>query len=784
LISIIKRLLGNNDYLQIRRIKGHLKEIDRYYKSIKEKNDNELAELTDYLKKEVQIGNTDKLRCQAFALVKEAVRRVLGITMHDVQLIGGWVLADGKIAEMATGEGKTIVSTLPAYWFALQGKGVHVITVNEYLAKRDYEEMGKVFKFLGLSVGLNLSGYSEQDKRAAYQKDITYGICNEFGFDYLRDHLVLQPDRQVQRPLAFAIIDEVDSVLIDEARTPLIIAGKTKAAPDLYYICARFVEGLREGKDYEIDRETKQVMFTETAIHKIEATFMLENLYDLENTSVYHYLLQSLRAKTLMQRDVDYIVSDQQVKIIDAFTGRILEGRNFSDGLHQAIEAKENVPLSEENRTHAVITVQKFFSLYERIAGMTGTIKTEEEEIGSIYGLEVISIPTHKPVVRKDYEDVVFLTKEEKYASIIKEIQERHRVGQPVLVGTTSIQQSEEIAERLKQINLPFQLLNAKKEKEEAEIIAKAGLKGAITIATNMAGRGTDIRLGQGVAELGGLHVIGTERHESRRVDNQLRGRSGRQGDPGSSQFFLSLEDELIERFAYEEALTLREKWRWGENGTSDEKVRAFIERVQKQVEQQMFEIRSLVFRLDTVIHEQREMFYCHRDQVLAREEIEELIKQHTKAYFSDLVSKYCPEDKLSEEWNVSGLLQKVGMQSSIDIREIYGNDDVSNWLLEAWENRWHLFLSRQDIVSWRQRWHQSYLRIIDWAWVEHIEILDQVKQGIHYRAYANRHPVEAYREEAWELYARMEQRVRERISQQLIQEVNNQLQQPVKKTG
>lgn len=772
---------------ELHKIGRNLHKIDRHYQLMREKSDEELLKTTQYLKSEIKRSRRTKdLRCQAFALVKEAARRILGIEMHDVQLIGGWILSDGKIAEMATGEGKTIVSLLPAYWFALHGKGVHVVTVNEYLAKRDYEEMGKVFRFLGLTVGLNLSTCDESEKKNAYQKDITYGVCNEFGFDYLRDHLVFDPNKRVQRPLAFAIIDEVDSILIDEARTPLIIASKTKAAPDLYYICARFVKGLREGRDYEVDRETKQVIFTESAVHKIEATFMIDNLYDLENTTVYHYLLQSLRAKVLMQRDVDYIVGNNEVKIVDAFTGRILEGRNFSEGLHQAIEAKEGLPLSEENRIHAMITVQKYFSLYEQVAGMSGTIKTEEEEMRWIYGLEVISVPTHKPVIRKDYEDVIFATKEAKYKRIIEEIKERHQKGQPVLVGTTSILQSEELAARLRNEKLPFQLLNAKTEEEEAEIIAKAGTKGAITIATNMAGRGTDIRLGEGVAELGGLHVIGTERHESRRIDHQLRGRAGRQGDPGSSQFFLSLEDELIQRFAHEEACVLREQWRWGEDGVNEGKLQFFFDRVQKRVEQQMFDLRTLVFRLDSVIHEQRQTFYHHRTKILEGGEMESLLDQHVKKYLSHLVESYCQDGKFPEEWKIEYVLQKSGLDQwvTIDSKEIWERKQIEDALNDTWTRLFVAYLAEQDRDSWQQRWRRIYLQTIDNTWVDHLEVLHHVKQGIHYRAYANRDPVQAYQEEAWNLYGKMEKRVQKTISKRLIREIKNILKQPLKKTG
>lgn len=771
MLSFLKRMTDTNQ-IELRKIHKILPRINEYYNKFQALSAQELQDKSYELYWEIKKGN----KCRgnkyiAFALVKEAVNRVLGFRMHDTQLVGGWVLADGKIAEMATGEGKTVVSLLPAYWFALQGNGVHVITTNTYLATRDFEEMGRVYEFLGLSIGLNHSDLNIQQKQEVYQKDITYGVWNEFGFDYLKDQLVLQKEQQVQRKHAYAVVDEIDSVLIDEARTPMIIAGKTKAAPDLYHVCARFVQGLKEDIDYEVDRETKQVMFTDKGIRKTEATFLIDNIYEIENTTVYHYLLQSLRAKIMLKRDVDYIVSDDQVQLIDAFTGRIMEGRQLSEGLHQAIEAKEKVPLSEETRPHAMITVQKYFNLYEQLAGMSGTIKTNEEEIRKIYGVDVISIPTNKPIARKDYKDLIFQTKFEKYNAAVSEIIERNKSGQPVLVGTTSVRQSEEVAKRLRVEMVPFQLLNAKTEREEAEIISGAGQKGAVTIATNMAGRGTDIKLGEGVAELGGLHVIGTERHESRRIDNQLRGRAGRQGDPGLSQFYVSLEDELVERFAYDEAKPFKEQ----DIGRSQLiELRAFFENVQYRVEQQMFSMRSMVYQLDSVVHSQRETFYQHRNDVLQdRLSIDELLYKHVLAHLSEITEM----DFVDGEWNAERLqkdLPKLFFES-IDWSEIANQKDLNEVLEIWWKSQWKKFSDITLLNFDKNNWKTWYLKLIDSTWLDHLEQLNQLKQGIHYRFYANKDIVQAYQEDAWCLYGAMETKIQSNIAKQILTEIEKQ---------
>ena len=750
---------------------------DRVFPSLQLMSDFELTQASQRLKVEVESGKVDiQQRRMAFALVKEAVHRTLKLQMYDVQLVGGWVLCEGKVAEMKTGEGKTLVSLLPAYWFALQGKGVHIITVNEYLAQRDYTQMVEVFRLLGVSVGFNRVGLTLSEKLTAYKQDITYGTCSEFGFDYLRDHLVHDAAARVQRGLVYAIVDEIDSILIDEARTPLIIAGNTKAAPDLYYICARFVAGFKQERDYEVDLETRQVMFTDVAVRKIETTFSISNLFDLEHISVYHSMLQSLRAKVLFRRDVEYIVAPadrdavEKVHLIDPFTGRFMEGRQYSEGLHQAIEAKENVPLSEETRTHGMITIQKFFSLYGLTVGMTGTAKTEEDEFRRIYGLDVVVIPTHKPVIRKDEQARFFLTKIEKYSQIANEIQLRYQTRQPVLIGTTSIQQSEEIALLIEKLSLPFRLLNAKSEAEEAAIIASAGQLGAITIATNMAGRGTDISLGVGVAALGGLCVIGTELHESRRVDMQLRGRAGRQGDPGCSQFFVSLEDDLWERFAADEVEELCT--------ASAQKLRVFAEKVQSRVEKQMFTLRTMVYQLDSIIHEQRQSYYEQRNVVVELAHAVDLLatmSTYMTEYIADLRKQCCSDSMLSEEWNLSLLQSELHLDDEFRNR-ISKMDDakllhtaVNGW----WSKQWELYSSGVgDQVSWTEQWRLRMLQVMDRYWQEHLDQVEQIKQGIHYQGYAQLNPILAYETETWKRFTEMGRNIQQTISRLISKEV------------
>ena len=614
-------------------------------------SDSSLANKTNEFKARLAKGETlDDILPEAFAVVREASRRVLGMRHFDVQLIGGIVLHRGNIAEMCTGEGKTLVATAPVYLNALEGKGVHVITVNDYLAKRDSEWMGQVYKFLGLSVGLSVHDLDFQQRKIAYNSDITYGTNNEFGFDYLRDNMVTSLDQMVQRPLHYCLIDEVDSILIDEARTPLIISGPGQKSTDNYYVMAKLVPHLKKDEDYTIDEKQKTVAPTEAGV---------ENLYDAENLELNHLFVQALRAQTMMQRDKDYVVKDGEVVIVDEFTGRLMYGRRYSDGLHQAIEAKEGLEVQRESQTLATITFQNYFRMYDKLAGMTGTAKTEEQEFIKIYGLPVIQIPTNKPIQRKDLPDVVFKTKRGKYRAVVKEVERRHATGQPILIGTTSIEQSEELSHMLDGAKIPHSVLNAKYHEKEAAIVALAGQKGAVTIATNMAGRGTDIQLGDGVAELGGLAIIGTERHESRRIDNQLRGRAGRQGDPGSSQFFLSLEDDLLRIFGGDNIKKFMEKMGLDEDEPINSRmVSNAIQKAQKRVEARNFDIRKYVLEYDDVMNQQRKVVYEQRRRILEGENMKDQVLRMVDTIIEKGMQTYADPKLYPEEWDFAGLLK------------------------------------------------------------------------------------------------------------------------------
>jgi preprotein translocase subunit SecA len=762
-------------------IKKAIPLINRKYELMQHLSEAELIEQKERLRQDVaQSGQPEHAAYTAAALVKEAIRRRLGVVLHDEQLMGGYGMVIGNVTEMMTGEGKTLTSLIPLFWFGLQGKGVHMITVNPYLAERDYAQAREVFRLLGMSVGLNHSELRIDEKQQVYNCEATYGTWSEFGFDYLRDHLVYEPGNKVQRPLAYAIIDEIDSVLIDEAKTPMIIAGKSKAAPDLYYICAKFVKGLREHRDYERDIETNQVMFTESAIRKIETVLMIDNLFDLDQMTIYHCLLQSLRAHVLMEIDRDYLISDGKVSIIDAFTGRVLEGREFSDGLHQAIEVKEGLPLSEETRSNATITVQKYFGLYTKMVGMSGTIQTESEELRATYGLEVMPIRTHRPIARKDAPDLVFASKEAKLTRLVQEITILHKRGTPVLVGTTSVQQSEELADRLAEFQLPCQVLNAKTEREEAEIIGCAGRKGAITIATNMAGRGADIRLGAGVAELGGLHVIGLEKHESRRIDLQLRGRSGRQGDPGASRFFISLEDELFRRFASDEADAWRDAWKWGAEGESPPQLLRFVEMVQTRAEQQMYGIRTLLYKLDCVVHRQREWFYAQREELLLTDRMEDIVYRSVSHWIEDCVARLCPAKRLPEEWKVRQLGQEFGLLSPLKVTDLMDQNEIREQVAHNWGQDWAQFLEAQALQKWRSGWKERCLRLIDQCWIEHMEVLGAIKQGIHFRVLEKRDLAEVYEEEAYRLHLKFVRKYHRAISKEVIQEMKRRTASPL----
>lgn len=609
------RLFNGSNERDIKKMRQLVEEkINPQESALKKLSDSSLANKTNEFKARLAKGETlDDILPDAFAVIREASRRVLGMRQFDVQLIGGIILHRGNIAEMGTGEGKTLVATAPVYLNALEGKGAHVITVNDYLAKRDSEWMGQVYKFLGLSVGLIVHDLDFEQRKIAYNSDITYGTNNEFGFDYLRDNMVSSLDQMVQRPLHYCLIDEVDSILIDEARTPLIISGPGQKSTDNYYVMSKLVPQLKLGEDYTIDEKQKTVAPTEAGVSKMEKMLKVDNLYDTDNLELNHLFVQALRAQAMMERDRDYVVKDGEVVIVDEFTGRLMYGRRYSDGLHQAIEAKEGLQVQRESQTLATITFQNYFRMYDKLAGMTGTAKTEEQEFIKIYGLEVFQVPTNRPVQRKDLPDVIFKTKRGKYRAVVREIERRHATGQPMLIGTTSIEQSEQLSHMLKEAGIVHNVLNAKYHELEAQIVAQAGQKGQVTIATNMAGRGTDIVLGEGVSELGGLAIIGTERHESRRIDNQLRGRAGRQGDPGSSQFFLSLEDDLLRIFGGDNIKKFMEKMGLEE----DEEIRSSmvssaIQKAQKRVEERNFDIRKYVLEYDDVMNQQRKVVYEH----------------------------------------------------------------------------------------------------------------------------------------------------------------------------
>jgi len=713
------------------------------------------------MEKQLQLNETtiDQIKIHAFAVVREASKRALGMRHYDVQLIGGLALLDGNISEMPTGEGKTLVSSLPSYTRALEGKGVHVITVNEYLAKRDAEQIGKIHTFLGLSVGLNVPDLPLEEKQSAYNADITYGIGTEFGFDYLRDHMASTALEQVQRPYHFAIIDEIDSILVDEAKTPLIIAGKKSAQSHLYLICARFIRTLQKKLDYLFDEESKSVAFTEDGITKVERAFSIDNLYNLEHSTLFHYIHNALRAEILFERDVDYIVHEGEIQLIDLYTGRVMEGRSLSDGLHQAIEAKEGLTSTEENHTVASVTIQNYFRLYPILSGMTGTGKTEEKEFLKVYNMEVIQIPTNRPVIRQDHEDIIFEKTEQKLAAVLEDVKTRHSKGQPILLGTTSILQSEIIADLLTKEKLSFQLLNAKYVEKEAEMIAQAGQKGMITISTNMAGRGTDILLGEGVAEIGGLHVIGTERHDSERIDLQLRGRAGRQGDPGSSQFYLSLEDELFIRYNPEGLEKLKKQLKYDETGrVHSPKIHEFVTTTQRLCEGNQYSTREWSLKLDGVGNEQRRVIYQLRDNLLHHGiELDWIIKQ-IEDTTKKVLDTYFPEDSIREDWQMldgKSTLERLIPPLHICEDAMEDREDIVEVVFEAMKVYFELLrgLNEEQLEQLLDSIQVIAVSIIDTNWTEHLDRLHQLNEGIHLRQYQQEDPIRLYEFEGFRLF-------------------------------
>ena len=774
-MKFLKKLI-DSEYRELCRFEEIAKKIVALDSEYSKLSDEELKNKTEEFKKELEQGKTlDDIIVPAFATVREAAYRVIGEKPYFVQVVGGLAIHYGNIAEMKTGEGKTLTETMPTYLNALSGKGVHIVTVNEFLAQRDSEWMGNIYRFLGLTVGLNLRELNPKQKQEAYNCDVMYSTNNEIGFDYLRDNMVIRAEDRVQRPLNFCIVDEVDSILIDEARTPLIISGGRFDAKNLYIDADRAVKKLKE-EDYDLDVKTKNVSLTESGSEKVENYFHLKNLYDIDNSALVHHINQALKANYGFKKDVDYVIENGEVIIVDQFTGRLMHGRQFSDGLHQAIEAKENVTINEETKTMATITFQNLFRMYNKLSGMTGTAKTEEEEFINIYNMYVIQIPTNKPVIRQDLPDLVYATEEGKYQAIINCIKEIHATGQPILVGTISVESNEHLSGLLKKAHLPHEVLNAKNHEREAEIIAKAGEKGAITIATNMAGRGTDIKLGEGVKELGGLYVIGTERHESRRIDNQLRGRSGRQGDPGVSQFFVSFEDDLMRRFGTEKIKNMLISL--GIDGSQAIRSKTFtrsIETAQKKVEGNNFDMRKSLLDYDNVMNQQREIIYKRRNELLDKEDvtldIEETFKNNVAALIDNHID---PEGYLTEADKIdiledvnNNLLHKnkIELDEIKDMKDEQVEDYLNEKILEDYKNK----LKDIPIEVVNEFEKAISLRVIDEAWVDHISTMEHLREGIGLRGYGQTNPLQAYTQEGYQIFEKMEDSIDAKISTFLL---------------
>ena len=773
MLGFIKRFLGDNNDKEIKRMREIVDTINSYEAGLKDISDATLAGHTDKFKERLAKGETlDDILPEAFAVVREASRRVLGLRHFDVQMIGGICLHEGKIAEMRTGEGKTLVATLPVYLNALTGKGVHMITVNDYLAKRDSEWMGRLYRFMGLSVGLISHDMDFPERKFAYSCDITFGTNNEYGFDYLRDNMVIYPEQMVQRDLNYAIVDEVDSILIDEARTPLIISGPGAKSTDMYAVMARAVAPLKEEVDYKVDEKQKTVSPNEGTVQKVERAIGVKNLYAPENIELSHCFTAALRAKSLMKRDRDYVVRDGEVIIVDEFTGRLMVGRRYSDGLHQAIEAKEGVKIQRESQTLATITFQNYFRMYKKLAGMTGTAKTEEDEFLKIYKLPVIVVPTNKPILRIDYPDVIYKTKRAKYKAVGKAVEEIHQKGQPILIGTTSITQSEELSAILKKHGIEHNVLNAKYHEKEAEIIKDAGQKGAVTIATNMAGRGTDIMLGDGVKELGGLFIVGTERHESRRIDNQLRGRAGRQGDPGCSRFFLSLEDDLLRLFASDNIAAVMDKLGMEEDDPIEHKlITRSIEHAQKKVEARNFDIRKHVLEYDDVMNQQREVIYGERHKILMGDNLRDNIMFMVQQIIKGEMDQYANAKLYPEEWTLEGLIKDAEETYAPQGRlvkaelEALSRDEVEETLEKVAEEAYAARELMFGEDNMRELEKVVMLRVVDNHWMEHLDHMDMLREGINLRAYGQRNPLVEYKIEALNMFEEMENAIQTDIA-------------------
>ena len=764
--NFLKQLVENNKR-EVRKLEKLADKVISLESKMEALSDADFPVKTEEFKARYASGESlDKLLPEAFALVREGAKRVLGLFPYKVQIMGGITLHNGNIAEMRTGEGKTLTATMPVYLNALSGDGVHVVTVNEYLSTRDAKEMGELYNFLGLSVGVNLTGQTPEEKRAAYYADITYSTNSELGFDYLRDNMVVYKSQMVQRPLNYAVVDETDSILIDEARTPLIISGQAEKSTVLYQRADFFVKALKEDEDYTIDLTSKSISLTDEGINKAEQTFRLPNLYDVDNSALVHHIDQALRANYIMIRDIDYVVDEGQVKIVDGFTGRIMEGRRYSDGLHQAIEAKEGVEVENESKTMATITYQNFFRMYRKLSGMTGTAKTEEEEFREIYNMNVVTIPTNRPVQRIDAHDVIYPSLKSKFKAVVRDIKERHEKGQPILVGTVAVETSELISQMLHQEGIPHEVLNAKNHFKEAEIVMMAGQRGAVTIATNMAGRGTDIKLGKGVKELGGLCVIGTERHESRRIDNQLRGRSGRQGDPGATQFYLSLEDDLMKRFGGERMQAIWERLNIDENGDDNfiqsKMLSRQVESSQKRVEGNNYDTRKNVLQYDEVMREQREIIYSQRLQIINEENSLEKV---TKAMIRRTIHRMVENHTLGEKktWDLESLVDfaanAICHPDDISLSDLKGKtpSEIEGLLNEK---AMEIYKEKQEQLNGDSQMLEFekvvILRVVDRKWTDHIDDMDQLREGVGLRGYAQIDPLTEYQTEGFNRFQQM----------------------------
>lgn len=784
MLGILNKVFDQNKR-ELKRLTKMAEQIDALASDMEKLSDEQLREKTEEFKARYQKGETvDDMLTEAFAVVREAAKRVLGLYPYPVQLMGGISLHDGNISEMKTGEGKTLTATMPVYLNALTGKGVHVVTVNEYLASRDATEMGQLYEFLGLTVGLNLNGLSKEEKQAAYAADITYSTNNELGFDYLRDNMVLYKEQKVQRPLHYAVIDEVDSILIDEARTPLIISGSAQKSTQLYIQANAFVSRLKKDEDFTYDEKTKGVQLTEEGMTKAEKAFGIDNLFDISHVALNHHITQALKAHSSMHLDVDYVVQEGEIVIVDQFTGRLMKGRRYSDGLHQAIEAKEGLEIQNESMTLATITFQNYFRMYEKLAGMTGTAKTEEEEFRNIYNMNVIVIPTNRPIARDDRPDLIYATMDGKFRAVVEDIADRHKKGQPVLVGTVAIETSEIISKYLTKKGVPHNVLNAKNHGREAEIIADAGKPGAVTIATNMAGRGTDIKLGEGVKELGGLCVIGTERHESRRIDNQLRGRSGRQGDPGVTQFYLSMEDELMRRFGSDNMKSMMERLGMDDTQPIQSKmVSRAVESAQKRVEGNNFDARKQLLSYDDVLRQQREILYGQRNEVLESENLREIVEKMIMTSIQRNVEGYAPGHEDEENWNLQGIIDYVNgnllNEGDLTVNDIRGKDteEISETIFAKVKERYN---EKEEMLSpeqMREFEKVIVLRAVDSKWMDHIDAMDQLRLGIHLRAYGQTDPLREYQGEGFAMFENMIASIEEDVAKYIMKaEIRNNL--------